>query len=246
MDKFYWQIAEVLTVTQETPRVKTITLQLPHWIPHLPGQHYDIRLTAEDGYQAQRSYSVASPPAQSGQIDLTVELLAEGEVSTYLHEGIAPGDLLELRGPIGGYFVWRDDMKNIPLLLVAGGSGVVPLMAILRHRAKIGATSPTTLLYSIRTENDVIYQHELRQLAHEDINFKLVLTFTRQPPPGWRGYRRRIDRLMLTEILNDYKFPPLCYICGPNMLVEQVANTLLDIGLPAQSILTERFSSAKF
>lgn len=241
MKKVHWQLAKVLAIVQETPRVKTITLHLPHWIPHLPGQHYDIRLTAEDGYQAQRSYSVASPPEQSGRIDLTVDLLDDGEVSTYLHEGITPGDLLEVRGPIGGNFVWKDDMKDTPLLLVAGGSGVVPLMAMLRHRANIKATNPTTLVFSVRSWADVIYQHELRQLAREDSNFILTLTFTRQPPPGWMGYQRRIDRAMLTEVLGGFKIQPYCFICGSDSLVEHAANTLLDIGLPAESIRTERF-----
>ena len=241
MEKFYWQMAKVQTIVQETPRVKTFTLQLPQWIPHLPGQHYDLRLTAEDGYQAQRSYSIASPPEQTSQIGLTVELIEGGEISTYLHEGIRPGDLLEVRGPIGGYFVWRDEMKDVPLLLVAGGSGIVPLMAMLRHRAKIKATNPAALLFSVRTGEDAIYQRELTQLAGQDPAFSLMLTFTRQPPPGWTGYQRRIDRAMLTDVLDQLKAQPQCFLCGPTLLVEQVADTLVEIGLPADSIRTERF-----
>lgn len=241
METFHWQIARVLTVVQETTRVKTFTLQLPQWIPHLPGQHYDLRLTAEDGYQAQRSYSIASPPEQKGQIALTVELIEDGEISTYLHEGIAPGDPLEVRGPIGGYFVWTDGMKETPLLLVAGGSGVVPLMAIIRHRAKIGATNPTALLFSVRTGDDAIYQRELTQLASNDTSFHLFLTFTRQPPPGWTGYRRRIDRTMLTALLQSFETRPQSFICGPTLLVEQVANTLVELGLSADMVRTERF-----
>ena len=241
MEKFYWQMAKVQTIVQETPRVKTFTLQLPQWIPHLAGQHYDIRLTAEDGYQAQRSYSIATPPEQTSQIGLTVELIKDGEISTYLHEGIKPGDSLEVRGPIGGYFVWQDEMKNIPLLLVGGGSGVVPLMAMLRHRAKVKATNPTVLLFSVRTEEDTIYQQELTQLASQDPAFTLLLTFTRQPPPGWTGYQRRIDRAMLMEVLDQLKTQPQSFLCGPTLLVEHVANTLVDLGLPADSIRTERF-----
>jgi ferredoxin-NADP reductase len=241
MDKFYWQIAHVIAVAKETSRVKTITLQLSHWIPHLPGQHYDIRLTAQDGYQALRSYSVASPPGQKSQIELTIELIEEGEVSPYLNEGIAPGDSLEVRGPIGGYFVWRDEMKDTPLLLVAGGSGVVPLMAMLRHRANIGAINPTALIFSVRTEEDVIYRKELMQMANKNMDFNLFLTFTRQAPIGWTGYRKRIDRDMLIEVLKKFNTLPLSFICGPTLLVEQVANSLVDIGLPADIIRTERF-----
>ena len=241
METFHWQLAQVQSIVQETPRVKTFTLQLPEWIPHLPGQHYDLRLTAEDGYQAQRSYSIASPPEQTGQIALTVELIDDGEVSTYLHEGIAPGDPLEVRGPIGGYFVWRDEMKDAPLLLVAGGSGIVPLMAMIRHRTKIGATNPTTLLFSVRTGDDAIYQRELTQLADQDAGFRLALTFTRQPPPGWAGYQRRIDRAMLTDVVDQFATLPESFICGPTLLVEQVANTLVELGLPAGKVRTERF-----
>ncbi len=241
MEKFHWQLATVQSVTQETPRVKTITLALPEWIPHLPGQHYDVRLTAADGYQAQRSYSIASPPEQTRQIALTVELIEDGEVSTYLLEGLAPGDSLEVRGPIGGYFVWKDNMKNLPLLLVAGGSGVVPLMAMLRHRTAIGATNPAVLIFSVRTEDDAIYQRELTQLASQDSSFHLFVTYTRHSPTGWSGYQRRIDRAMLTEVLNQLNPAPQCFICGPTLLVENVANILTDMGLPANTIRTERF-----
>ena len=241
MEKFQWQIAQVKAITQETPRVKTFTLQLPKWIPHVAGQHYDLRLTAEDGYQAERSYSIASPPEQTGEIDLTVELIDDGEVSSYLHEGISVGDPLEVRGPIGGYFVWKDNMANTPLLLVAGGSGVVPLMAMLRHRAKIGVTNPTTLLFSVRTAEETIYHQELRQLAEQNTHFTLVLTYTRQPPPGWASYQRRIDRNMLADVVNPFESQPICFVCGPTPLVEQVANTLVDLGLPTDKVRTERF-----
>ncbi len=237
MEKFHWQIATVKNIVQETPRVKTFTLQLPQWQPHLAGQHYDIRLTAEDGYQAQRSYSIASPPEQVGEIALTVELIEDGEVSAYLHQGVAVGDLLEVRGPIGGYFVWGQELVNLSLLLVAGGSGIVPLMSMLRHRAAIGATNPTALLFSVRTAAEVIYRQELEQIQGVDLR----LTFTRQPPPDWMGYRRRIDKAMLTEVLNSFAIQPQCFVCGSTQLVEQVANTLVDLGLPSHLIRTERF-----
>ena len=165
MDKSGWQIARVTKIVRETPRTKTFTLELPHWQPHLAGQHYDVRLTAEDGYQAQRSYSIASPPGQIGEIELTVDLLPGGEISTYLHESLTIGDPLEVRGPIGGYFVWGSELAELPVLLIAGGSGVVPFRAMLRHRAEIGATNPTTLLYSARTAEDVIYRKELEKFA---------------------------------------------------------------------------------
>jgi len=241
MEKIQWQLGRVKAITLETPSVKTFTLQLPDWRPHLPGQHYDLRLTAEDGYQAERSYSVASPPEQTGEIDLTIELVDDGEVSAYLHEGVAVGDMLEVRGPIGGYFVWRKELQNQPLLLVAGGSGVVPLMAMLRHRTLIGATNPTVLLFSVRTPTDAIYRVELERLAQLDSQFILLFTFTRQAPTTWQGYTRRIDQVMLAEAVAQLPASPQVFVCGPTLLVEQVANILVDLGLPASVIHTERF-----
>lgn len=241
MEKFQWQIARVKNIVQETPHVKTFTLELPKWQPQLAGQHYDVRLTAEDGYQAERSYSVASPPEQTGEIALTVDLIEGGEISTYLHEGVVIGDQLEVRGPIGGYFVWGPELQNFPLLLVAGGSGIVPLMAMLRHRAAIGATNPTALLFSVRTPEDAIYRQELEQQAKQ---FDLYLTFTRQSPPGWTGYQRRIDQAMLMDVLCTFARPPQCFVCGPTRLVELVANFLLDIGIKADTIRMERYGPA--
>ncbi|GAB4025907.1 ferredoxin reductase [Spirosoma koreense] len=241
MEKFGWQFAQVKAIKQETPRVKTFTLQLPQWIPHLAGQHYDLRLTAEDGYQAERSYSIASPPEQIGEIDLTIELIDDGEVSSYLHDGVSVGDPLEIRGPIGGYFVWKDTMANTPLLLIAGGSGVVPLMAMLRHRARTGAKNQTVLLFSVRTPEETIYQQELMRLTSQDSEFTLIVTYTRQTPSGWSGYQRRIDRDMLTDVLDRFHSQPSCFICGPTLLVEQAANTLVDLGLPTDLVRTERF-----
>src|SRR5437868_1491967 len=211
-----WQIATVTALRPETAHVKTITLALPAWTPHRAGQHYDVRLTAADGYQAQRSYSVASAPEQTGAIDLTIERLEEGEVSPYLHDVLVPGDQLEVRGPIGGYFVWEVGLGG-PLLLVAGGSGVVPLMAMLRHRAAQRATLPARLLYSSRVPDGVIYRSELVQLSDRDHALELFFTFTRQAPEGWTGYRRRIDEAMLTEVIRPFEGRARVYVCGPTL-----------------------------
>ncbi len=235
-----WQIATVTLITPETPTVKTFTLALPQWVPHRAGQHYDVRLTAPDGYQAQRSYSIASQPERGSEIDLTVERLADGEVSTYLHDVLVVGDQLEVRGPIGGYFVWEARLGG-PLLLVAGGSGVVPLMAMLRHRAAAGSSVPTRLLYSVRTPEDVIYRQELATLRAAQDGLEIVHTFTRAQPPGWRGYARRIDAPMLQEVIHPLRPAPQTYVCGPTLLVEAVATSLVDIGVPPTQIRTERF-----
>lgn len=242
MSKVAWQLGTVVSIVTETPRVKTFTLKLPHWTPHRAGQHYDLRLTAEGGYQAERSYSVASPPEQTGEIALTVELVEEGEVSGYLFEGVAMGDQLEVRGPIGGYFVWRGEASASPLLLVGGGSGVVPLMAMLRHRQRLGVRTPAVLLFSVRTPEEVIYRAELEAMAAHDPSFMLLLDYTRQVPPGWGGYHRRIDDAMLAEVVARFGGArPQAFVCGPTGLVESVANGLLAAGLPPESILTERF-----
>jgi ferredoxin-NADP reductase len=235
-----WQIATVIAIRRETPRVKTFTFALPDWEPHRPGQHYDLRFTAADGYQAQRSYSVASPPEQQGEVELTVDRIEDGEVSTYMHDVLVPGDLVEMRGPIGGYFVW-DVSRGGPLLLVAGGSGVVPLMAMLRHRAAAHSTIPTRLLYSVRSPEDVIYADELKRLAAAGDGLEVIYTFTRSQPPGWTGYARRIDRVMLTEVAAPLGSGALVYVCGPTLLVEAVAQTLVEIGIPPARVLTERF-----
>jgi ferredoxin-NADP reductase len=242
MSKVAWQLGTVVSIVSETPHVKTFTLKLPNWTPHLAGQHYDLRLTAEGGYQAERSYSIASPPEQIGEIALTVELVNEGEVSGYLFEGVAVGDELEVRGPIGGYFVWRGEPTSPPLLLVGGGSGVVPLMAMLRHRQNLGLRTPAVLLFSVRTPEEVIYQAELAALAQADDSFTLLLDYTRQAPPGWAGYHRRIDAVMLAEVVARFgEAKPQAFVCGPTGLVESVANGLQTAGLPSEMILTERF-----
>jgi len=235
-----WQIAAVKSITPETPKVKTFTLTLPDWTPHRAGQHYDVRLTAPDGYQAQRSYSIASEPERRGEIDLTVERLEDGEVSSYMHDVLVPGDQIEVRGPIGGYFVWEAGMGG-PLLLIAGGSGVVPLMAMIRHRAAAGSTIPTRLLYSSRTPEDVIYSNELEKLRATNTGLEILHTFTRAQPPGWTGYARRIDNQMLSEVVKPLGISPQTFICGPTLLVEAAANGLVQIGVKSGQVRTERF-----
>jgi len=235
-----WQLATVTAVRAETAKVKTFTFSLPGWQAHRAGQHYDIRLTAEDGYRAQRSYSIASQPERTGEIDLTVERVEDGEVSAFLHEVLAVGDRIELRGPIGGYFVWEATMGG-PLLLVAGGSGIVPLMSMLRHRAAAGSTAPARLLYSSRTYDDVIYREELDRLAAHKDSFELFHTLTRSQPEGWIGFARRIDTRMLGDVSRLYGAKALTFICGPTALVESAANGLLELGLKGERIKTERF-----
>jgi ferredoxin-NADP reductase len=234
-----WQIATVKAIKSETPEVKTLTLSLPDWTAHRPGQHYDVRLTAADGYSAQRSYSVGSEPERMGEIDLTVERLVDGEVSRFLDDTVTVGDRFEVRGPIGGYFVWDRSIGG-PLLLVAGGSGVVPLMAMLRHRAAAGVKDPARLLYSARTYDQIIYRDELEKLAHKD-GLTVSYALTRSQPPGWKGYTRRIDDAMLKEVSEPLGSDALAYICGPTALVEAAADGLERVGLPAEHIRTERF-----
>jgi len=235
-----WQIASVREIEPETANVKTFTLTSPAWTRHRPGQHYDVRLTAEDGYQAQRSYSIASEPEREGEIDLTVERIEDGEVSTYMHDVLIPGDLIEVRGPIGGYFVWEAGMDD-PLLLIAGGSGVVPLMSMVRHRIAAGAQNPATLLYSSRSFENIIYRQELEKLSATSEGLQIFHTLTRSQPRDWRGYARRIDEDMLKEVATPLGRSVQVYICGPTLLVESAANTLVKIGVPSNQIRTERF-----
>ena len=235
-----WQIATVTALKAETAGVKTITLALASWTPHRAGQHYDVRLTAPDGYQAQRSYSVASAPEQAGTIDLTVERLEEGEVSPYLHDVLIVGDQIEVRGPIGGYFVWEAGLGG-PLLLIAGGSGIVPLMAMLRHRAATGSRIATRLLYSSRTLEDVIYRAELEQLAATGTGLDVIHTLTRAQPAGWTGYARRIDAEMLREVATPLGVAVQAFLCGPTLFVEAAASGLVQLGIAPERIRTERF-----
>jgi ferredoxin-NADP reductase len=233
-----WQLTEVTGKRVETPRVITISLASDDWPGHLAGQHVDIRLTADDGYQAQRSYSIASTP-QRGHLELTVEEIPDGEVSPYLFGELRVGDRLELRGPIGGYFTWTE-RNGGPLLLVAGGSGIVPLMSILRYRQEIGSDVPSTLLYSSRSWEEVIYREELERLA-ADGSLRVVHTLTRSQPPGWSGYRRRIDAAMLADVAGSPENGSLAYVCGPTPLVESVASHLVTLDYAPQRVKTERF-----
>jgi len=235
-----WQIASIRDVRPETAKVKSFTLTLPDWMRHRAGQHYDIRLTAEDGYQAQRSYSIASEPEREGEVDITVERINDGEVSTYLHDVIVPGDRIEARGPIGGYFVWEATMDE-PLLLIAGGSGVVPLMSMLRHRAAAGAKNSTSLLYSSRNFEDIIYYNELEKLRSANNGVQVFHTLTRSQSPGWKSYSRRIDQDMLKEVAQPLGRAVQVFICGPTLLVESAANGLVQIGINSNQIRTERF-----
>ena len=238
-----WQLGTVLEIRQETPRVKSLILDVPEWTTHLAGQHVDVRLTAEDGYQAQRSYSIASPPEDTSLM-LTVERIEDGEVSPYLTDELRAGDRIELRGPIGGYFVWdARDGKNdgSPVFLVASGSGIVPLMAMIRHRANWGNRVPTKLLYSSRSYEDVIYREELDHISANDSSLRVMHTLTRRQPPNWMGYRRRIDRAMLADTAWRPAEKPLAFTCGPTAVVEAVATYLLELGYEPERIKTERF-----
>jgi ferredoxin-NADP reductase len=237
-----WRVAHVAEVRHETKRARTLVLDVSDWPGHRAGQHVDVRLVAEDGYQAQRSYSIASPP-ESPRLSLTVERLDEGEVSPYLCDVLGVGDGLELRGPIGGYFVW-EIAQGGPLLLVGGGSGVVPLMAMLRHYAAADrsarANVPVRLLYSARTQDEIIYSEELRQLG-DCPEVRIVYTLTRDGSAGWAGYRRRIDRAMLEEVGWPASEKPRAFICGPTPLVESVATSLVELGHDPARVRTERF-----
>jgi ferredoxin-NADP reductase len=235
-----WQTATVTALHSETPRVKTLTLLVPDWARHRPGQHVDVRLTAADGYQAERSYSIASPPMDEPVIELTIERVSDGEVSTFLCDELVVGDRFELRGPIGGYFVW-DAAAADPLLLIGGGSGVVPLMAMIRHRSRVGSGAPCTLLYSSRTPEDVIYASELETLSSRDDGLRAIHTFTRAQPPGWSGYARRIDMAMIGEVLEGTGRMAQAFVCGPTPLVESAAEALVGLGLTPGQIKTERF-----
>jgi len=228
----------VREVVAETPRAVTLVLDVADWPGHRAGQHVDVRLTAEDGYQAQRSYSIASAP-EDDQLVLTVERLEDGEVSPYLANELRPGDELELRGPIGGYFVWEEALGG-PLLLLAGGSGIVPFRSVLRHHSAAVSTVPVRLLYSARTLDDVIYRHELARLAADD-DIDVRFTLTRKWPEGWQGYRRRIDRQLLEEVAWPREEQPLVYVCGPTPFVELAAGTLVELGHDPGRIRTERF-----
>ena len=235
-----WQPATVVSIREETYRVKTIRFAVGTWPGHLPGQHADVRLTAEDGYRAERSYSIASPPEVSA-VELTVDRLDDGEVSPFLTGQLQPGDVIQLRGPVGGYFVWSASGRRTPLLLVGGGAGVVPLMCMLRHRTLSGSAVRAALLYSSRTRQDVIYQEELTALAASDPGFTLRMTLTRDSAPGWPGRVGRIDLAAVQTLLDDLGGAVDSFVCGPDGFVEAAAALLVQAGQPPESVRTERF-----
>jgi ferredoxin-NADP reductase len=239
LGRLTWRVAGVVDLRRETSRVTTLVLDVPGWEGHRAGQHVDVRLTAEDGYQAQRSYSIASAP-DGERIELTVERLDDGEVSPYLTDELRAGDAIEVRGPVGGYFVW-DPHVDGGVLLVGGGSGVVPLMAMARQRAAEASGVPTRLLYSARGWEDVIYRDELARLGERGDGFDVVYTLTRSQPPDWGGYRRRIDRDLLAEVAPAPTELALAFVCGPTPFVESVAESLVDLGHDPYRVKTERF-----
>ena len=236
--RLQWMTVKVREVIEETPRVRSLILDVPDWLGHRAGQHVDVSLTGEDGYRARRSYSIASAPESKG-LTLTIERVAEGEVSAYLAGEVRIGDRFELRGPIGGYFVWSATLDG-PLFLVGGGSGIVPLMAMLRHRAAVNSATPATLLNSSRSYGDIIYRAELERLAEKG-GVNIVHTLTRQQPAGWGGLSRRIDRAMLESVGFAVTARPRIFVCGPTPLVEAAAGALRDIGHEPKLIKTERF-----
>ena len=237
-ERVTWLSATASRVTNETPSARTIDLRVPGWPGHRAGQHLDVRLTADDGYQAERSYSIASAPGEP--VAITVERLDDGEVSPYLTEELRPGDELEVRGPIGGYFVWDGDDGGTPLLLAAGGSGVVPLRSMLRHRQRIGATTPVRLIYSARSLADVIYRDELDRY-HDGV--EVIYTLTRNAPPGWTGRTGRVNAALLTGVAWPVSHHPLAFVCGPTSFVEAVAAGLVGLGYPPGQVKTERFGA---
>jgi ferredoxin-NADP reductase len=237
LGRLTWQLGTVEELVEETPRVKTIVLDVPDWPGHRAGQHLDIRLTAEDGYRAEREYSIAAAPGEP--VAITVERLEDGEVSPYLTDELRSGDQIEVRGPIGGYFVWAPEDGG-PLLLVAGGSGVVPLRAMLRHRRNTGSSVPTRLLYSSRRLEDVIYRSELDEAAE---GVEVFHTLTREQPPGWTGYARRVDAELLNEVVWPEREGARAYVCGPTSFVEAVASGLVELGYPPERVRTERFGA---
>jgi ferredoxin-NADP reductase len=240
-----WQLATVTAVRTETDTVRTIELDAAGWAGHRAGQHLDVRLTAEDGYRAERSYSIASAPGEPPAI--TVQRLDDGEVSPYLTDEVQAGDELEIRGPIGGYFVWDAGGAVSPLLLAAGGSGIVPLRSILRHRERARATVPARLLYSVRSLPDVIYRDEIDRYASGGVAVTYALT--RHQPPGWAGHRGRVDSALLADVAwppsgDTATIAPVAYVCGPTAFVESIAEGLTKLGYTPKSVKTERFGGA--
>ena len=235
-----WQIATVQEIRFETYRVKIFVLRLPNWIPHIAGQYYDVRLIAPDGYQAQRSYSVGSSPSKIGLIEFSIELIPDGEVSTHFFQVLKPGDHLEVRGPLGGPFTWSKSVDG-SLFLIGGGTGIVPLVSIFRDKLELTPKSQITLLYSIRSERDIIFSEELKSWGELGGNSKIALTFTRIEPTLWMGDDRRIDVEMVSGLLNFFKDTPNTFICGSSNFVGSVSQMILECGVPLETVRTERF-----
>jgi ferredoxin-NADP reductase len=235
-----WRMGTVVALHDETATARTITLEVPGWQGHVAGQHVDVRLTAPDGYSAVRSYSIASAPNPKNRVEITVERLPDGEVSPYLTQEVLVSDRLELRGPIGGWFVWRTHQTE-PIQLIAGGSGIVPLMAMIRSRASAGSTAPFRLLYSVREPGAVFYREELEPRSEQDRAVMLTYAYTRAAPKNWPRPPARIDAALIASTTWPSKLVPTCYVCGPTPFVESVAGYLSACGNHHDKIKTERF-----
>ena len=236
-----WRVATVTAVKIASNRVKLFTLELPSSGNFKAGQHYDVRLTAPDGYQAQRSYSLASSPGDTNLIEIAIELIDDGEVSSYFHDSVEPGEMIEIRGPIGGHFTWEPSHTKSSIF-VAAGSGIAPIISMLRHRFTVKNNAPVLLLFSVRTEDDILYREELERMADNDPSFHMVTTITRGTSKDWIGNTGRIDRDMIdSELVDTGVTPESAYVCGGSGFVESIANTLLDIGLDFKQIHIERF-----
>jgi ferredoxin-NADP reductase len=240
LGRLTWRVGTVVALHDETATARTITLEIPDWPGHLAGQHVDVRLTASDGYSAVRSYSIASAPNSERRVQLTVERLPDGEVSPYLTQEVAVGDSLELRGPIGGWFVWRTEQTE-PIQLVAGGSGVVPLMAMIRSRAAAGSTAPFRLLYSVREPGAVFYREGLQALSDHSHSVSLTYAYTRAAPKDWSRPPGRIDGTLIAHTAWPSNLFPTCYVCGPTSFVESATDLLIASGNGRDKIRTERF-----
>jgi ferredoxin-NADP reductase len=239
LGRLSWRVARLADVRDETVTARTLVLDVPDWPGHLPGQHVDVRLTAADGYSTERSYSIASAPA-GRRLELTVQRLDDGEVSPYLTEVLSRGDPLELRGPIGGYFAWRP-ADPAPVVLIGGGSGVVPLMAMARTRIAEGRAAPMRLLYSTRSRDTLLYAAELERIAVHPLGLCVDVVYTRAAPPGWDGRVGRLDAAGLEALAGPQDSGVSCFVCGPTAFVENIANLLIDQGLDARQVRTERF-----
>ena len=237
--RLIWRVATVAEVRDETPSARTLVLDVPDWPGHRPGQHVDVRLTAPDGYSAQRSYSIASAWQPGGRVELTIQRVEDGEVSTYLTDGLATGQPLELRGPVGGWFVWRD--VPAPVLLVAGGSGIVPLMAMIRARGDLRGRQPFRLIYSARTPQDILYAPELARRVRDDPGLDVHFVYTRTTPEGWPEQPGRISVATLNTHGWPPDFAPDVFVCGPTSFVETAADILVALGHDPKKIRTERF-----